>query len=53
LPGSTQGLVRLELFHRLKFAKQATNAQVWWSLLAGLPVCWWLRRFHGARRYSR
>jgi uncharacterized membrane protein len=50
--GITQGLVRLELFHRLKFAKQATNAQVWWSLLAGLPACWWLRRFTRAPVFS-
>src|ERR1019366_4273254 len=50
--GITQGLVRLELFHRLQFAKQATNAQLWWSLLAGLPVCWWLRRFTRAPVFS-
>src|ERR1035437_3737262 len=36
---------KLELFHRLKFARLATNAQLWWATLAGLPVCWWLRRF--------
>jgi serine/threonine-protein kinase len=34
-----------QLFHRLGVEKQATNAQLWWALLAGLPVCWWLRRF--------
>jgi hypothetical protein len=44
--------MRLELFHRLEFAKQATNAQLWWSLLAGLPVCWWLRRFTRAPVFS-
>ena len=48
----TQGQLRLELFHRLEFAKQATNAQVWWSLAAGLPVCWWLRRFTRAPVFS-
>jgi predicted Ser/Thr protein kinase len=48
----TQGQVRLELFHRLEFAKEATNAQLWWSLLAGLPVCWWLRRFTRAPVFS-
>jgi serine/threonine protein kinase len=50
--GLTQNLVRLELFHRLQFAKQATNTQLWWSLLAGLPVCWWLRRFTRAPVFS-
>ena len=35
----------LELSHRLQLAKEATNAQLWWSILAGLPLCWWLRRF--------
>jgi hypothetical protein len=48
----TQGQVRLELFHRLEAAKEATNAQLWWSLLAGLPVCWWLRRFTRAPVFS-
>ena len=40
-----RGSETLELFHRLGLEKQATNAQLWWALLAGLPVCWWLRRF--------
>jgi hypothetical protein len=48
----TRGQVTLELFHRLDFAKQATNAQLWWSLLAALPVCWWLRRFTRAPVFS-
>jgi hypothetical protein len=48
----TQGNVQLELFHRLELAKHATNAQIWWSLLAGLPVCWWLRRFTRAPVFS-
>jgi len=48
----TQGQVNLELFHRLEFAKEATNAQLWWALLAGLPVCWWLRRFTRAPVFS-
>jgi serine/threonine protein kinase len=50
--GLTQGQLRLELFHRLEFARQATNAQLWWALLAGLPVCWWLRRFTRAPVFS-
>jgi serine/threonine protein kinase len=50
--GLTQGQLSLELFHRLKFARVATNAQVWWSILAGLPVCWWLRRFTRAPVFS-
>jgi len=41
----TSDSATLELFHRLGVEKQATNAQLWWALLAGLPVCWWLRRF--------
>ena len=48
----TQGQARLELFHWLEFARQATNAQLWWALLAGLPVCWWLRRFTRAPVFS-
>ena len=48
----TQGQPRLELFHRLEFAKEATNAQLWWAILAGLPVCWWLRRFTRAPVFS-
>ena len=48
----TRGQLRLELFHRLEFAKQATNAQLWWALLAALPVCWWLRRFTRAPVFS-
>lgn len=45
LTGLTQGQKDLELFVRLDATKMATNAQLWWSLAAGLPVCWWLRRF--------
>ena len=48
----TQGNLKLELFHRVGFAKQFTNAQIWWSLLAGLPVCWWLRRLTRAPVFS-
>jgi hypothetical protein len=50
--GLTMGLERLELGHRLQFAKQATNLQMWWAVLAGLPVCWWLRRFTRAPVFS-
>jgi serine/threonine protein kinase len=50
--GLTFGRVDLELFHRLGFAKEATNAQIWWAILAGLPVCWWLRRFTRAPVFS-
>jgi serine/threonine protein kinase len=42
----------LELFHRLMLPKHATNAQLWWALAAGLPVCWWLRRFTRAPVFS-
>ena len=48
----TQGQARLELFQRLELAKHATNAQIWWALLAGLPICWWLRRFARAPVFS-
>src|SRR6185437_4665283 len=48
----THGSVTLELFHRLAVQKQATNAQLWWALAAGLPVCWGLRRFTRAPVFS-
>ncbi|HLK63810.1 MAG TPA: serine/threonine-protein kinase [Bryobacteraceae bacterium] len=48
----TRGQLDLELFHRLDLGKQATNAQIWWSLLAALPVCWWLRRVTRAPVFS-
>jgi hypothetical protein len=48
----TRGRTDLEFFHRLDFARQATNAQLWWAILAGLPVCWWLRRFTRAPVFS-
>ena len=48
----TRGQLALELFHRLELARQATNAQLWWALLAALPVCWWLRRFTRAPVFS-
>ena len=44
--------LRRELFHRLEFDRLATNAQLWWAILAGLPVCWWLRRFTRAPVFS-
>ena len=50
--GFTQGRIDLELFHKLEFPKQATNAQLWWALLAGVPACWWLRRLTRAPVFS-
>ncbi len=50
--GLTLGQANLELSHRLEFAKEATNAQIWWAILAGLPVCWWMRRFTRAPVFS-
>src|SRR5204863_5217707 len=50
--GLNHGQAKLELFHKLQFARLATNAQLWWSILAGLPVCWWLRRFTRAPVFS-
>jgi serine/threonine protein kinase len=52
LTGLTNGDVRQELFHRLEFEKKATNAQLWWAILAGLPVSWWMRRFTRAPVFS-
>jgi serine/threonine protein kinase len=48
----TNGNLDLELYHRLDFKKHPTNAQLWWSIVAGLPVCWWLRRFTRAPVFS-
>jgi len=48
----TRESISLELFHRLGVEKQATNAQLWWALLAGLPAYWWLRRFTRAPVFS-
>jgi predicted Ser/Thr protein kinase len=50
--GITKGQIGLELSHRLQFSKEATNAQLWWSILAGLPVCLWMRRFTRAPVFS-
>lgn len=47
-----RGGATLELFHRLGVEKQATNAQLWWALAAGLPACGWLRRFTRAPVFS-
>ncbi len=43
---------KLEFFHRLKLEREATNVQLWWAILSGLPVCWWLRRFTRAPVFS-
>jgi len=48
----THGDWKLELFHRLGFARTATNAQLWWAILTGLPVCWWMRRATRAPAFS-
>jgi serine/threonine-protein kinase len=48
----TLGQAKFELFDRMKFARVATNAQIWWAILAGLPVCWCLRRFTRAPVFS-
>jgi hypothetical protein len=50
--GLTHGQKSLELFARLEISKLATNAQLWWSILAALPLCWWLRRFTRAPVFS-
>jgi len=43
---------KLELFVRFEFPKQASNAQIWWALLAGLPGAWMLRRHTRAPVFS-
>lgn len=50
--GLTMGQARFELWNRLDFAKQATNAQLWWAILAGLPVAFAIRRFTRAPVFS-
>jgi len=50
--GLTHGQRTLELFVRLELAKVATNTQLWWSILAALPLCWSLRRFTRAPVFS-
>ena len=50
--GLTRGDISLELFHRLELTQHATNAQFWWSLLIGLPVCCQFRRFTRAPVFS-
>lgn len=42
----------LELFSRLDFPKAATNARLWWALLASLPAAMWLRRFTRASVFT-
>jgi len=38
--GVTHGHTGLELFYRLGAARRPPMTQLWWSLAAGLPVCW-------------
>ena len=51
LTAFTKGREDLELFYRLSFRK-ATNLQVWWALLASLPVYLWLRKFTQSSVFS-
>ncbi|MBS1858812.1 MAG: serine/threonine protein kinase [Acidobacteria bacterium] len=48
----TRGDLKFEFSHRMGFAREATNAQFWWALFAGLPICTWMRRFTQAPVFS-
>jgi serine/threonine protein kinase len=50
--GFTRGREDLELFSALGLTKQTTNAQVFWSLVAALPVSLWLRRYTRASVFT-
>jgi len=50
--GLVKDWTKLELFHRLRFEREATNAQLWWATLSGLPLCRGLRRFTRAPVFS-
>jgi hypothetical protein len=52
LTALTRGTLRMELFHRLEIARLATNSQLWWAILTGIPVCWWMRRSTRAPVFS-
>jgi serine/threonine-protein kinase len=48
----TQGREDLELFHSLGWFRETTNLQLWWALLASLPVYVWLRNFTRSSVFS-
>lgn len=48
----TQGREDLELFYKLEWFRKTTNLQIWWALLASLPVYVWLRRFTRSSVFS-
>ena len=51
LTAFSKGREDLELFYKLSFRK-TTNLQLWWSLLASLPVYLWLRHFTRSSVFS-
>jgi hypothetical protein len=48
----TQGREDLELFYKLEWFRKTTNLQLWWALLASLPVYVWLRNFTRSSVFS-
>jgi serine/threonine protein kinase len=48
----TQGRQDLELFYKLEWFRRTTNLQLWWALLASLPVYVWLRNFTRSSVFS-
>jgi serine/threonine-protein kinase len=45
LAASSQNNPKLEFFARFESFREATNAQLWWSIALSLPGYIWLRRF--------
>jgi serine/threonine protein kinase len=52
LTALTQGRQDLELFYKMEFFRKTTNLQIWWALLASLPVYVWLRTFTRSSVFS-
>ena len=50
--GYTLGRKGLELFSKLGWTKQTTNAQLWWAMLLSAPAYLWLRRFTKSSVFS-
>jgi hypothetical protein len=48
----TQGREDLELFYMMDWFRKTTNLQLWWALLASLPIYIWLRNFTRSSVFS-